>query len=294
MHPLKYRAPGQVLSIAFRCHHSEMRYRPDPARVNILGYWLGKAQARHPGVEIFTVCQMSNHIHIEIRDNAGEASEFVGYWIGNASKDLNLLDQRRGAVVERRFGEIPVLDDDALARRCAYTVCNPVKAKLVRSVKEWKGLSGFAGSEARTQKFTKFHELRYEAAVLDAQRTKKPAPERADFIEVAVVSLAIVEPELAAKIQGAVEATEAELRSRIQPDEVRGMKSVLRSSPFDRPKRSKWSPKPLCFASTLDAFLSFRSEWYDFVDAFRRASERFRAGELDALFPSHCFRPSPG
>jgi hypothetical protein len=94
----------------------------------------------------------------------------------------------------------------------------------------------------------------------------------------------------------------ASLLARIEADaraerEKRGTKplgreAVLAQDPHDKPVRSKKSPAPRFHAFRK----SVRRELYDayasFVAAFRDASEKLRAGDLTAKFPSGSFPPA--
>lgn len=280
--------PGQYLDITVRCHRSEFRFLPNLERKEILGFWLAKAQQKYPGVKILGLCQMSNHVHLVVEDERGEISSFMQYALGHAAKRVNKLDRVRGAVFERRFAEIAVLDHDALVKRIAYAVTNPVEANLVRSRIEWSGLCSFAGEAPRTLSFTAFHEARYQRA-LEAS-VESADVHRSDFLETAELEIASVDAELAKRIEAAVESREAELRRG--QGAVLGIMRVLQASPFDHPKMSARSAMPLCFASTRRARVEFARGWRVFVDAFREASQRFRAGLLETRFPLYSFRPS--
>lgn len=59
----------------------------------------------------------------------------------------------------------------------------------------------------------------------------------------------------------------------------------------DRPEHPKRSRKPLCFAATLAVVDAFRRTWRAWVAAYRAASEAFRAGVLDVMFPARALPP---
>ncbi|MCC7384919.1 MAG: hypothetical protein IT384_23930, partial [Deltaproteobacteria bacterium] len=208
--------------------------------------------------------------------------------LSHAAKRLNKLDRVRGAVFERRFAEIPILDEEALAERIAYAVNNPVEANLVRRRKEWTGLCLFAGTAPSTHRFTVFNEARYQRALRDAPRTGTTI-NRSDFFETARLELGVLEHDLPARVGAVVDSREAELRAA-QPG-VLGMRRVLDASPFDRPSLSSRTKMPLCFGTTRDIRSDFIATWCEFVDAFRRASKAFRGGVLTAVFPAFSFRP---
>lgn len=276
------------MDITVRCMRGEFRLLPTRERNDVLGFWLAKAQKKFPGVTVHAFCAISNHFHCVARDRTGHLSAFFQYALGHAAKRINRLDRIRGAVFERRFSEIAIVDTPAFIRRIAYAVCNPVEASLVRSHREWTGLCFFSGKEPTIHRFTVFHEGRYQRALRDAERTGAYV-NRNDFFETAELEVAHLEEGLADEVAAAIEAREEELRAH--QTGVLGMQRVLQSSPFDRPRISARSRMPLCFASTREAWRVFADGWFAFVAAFREASAAFRAGLLDAVFPRFSFRP---
>jgi hypothetical protein len=65
----------------------------------------------------------------------------------------------------------------------------------------------------------------------------------------------------------------------------------LEVSPFDRPPRPDRKPAPPCFAATELARKAFLELRRAFVEAFMAASEAFRGGVLEAMFPAGSFPP---
>jgi putative transposase len=266
-----------------------MRLVPTNERLDIFTFSLAKAQAKFPGIDVLAVCQMSNHVHLVVRDKTAELSGFMQYFLGHLAKRINRLDQIRGAVFERRFAEIVILDELAVQSRVAYAVANPVEANLVRSPREWQGLCAYAGRETWRKSVTYFHEGRYQRA-LAAAGGDTAAVRRTDFCESAMFEMRAVDGEMADAIAAAVKARVTELRA--QQRGVVGMEAALKMSPFDRPKWSSRSRMPLCMASTLEGWFDFLGVWRTFVGAFRDASKMFRGGEIAVAFPPGAFRPS--
>jgi len=282
------RQPGQFLDITIRCHHGRFRFLPTAERTSILGFWLAKAQKKCPGIQLLSICQLSNHIHLCVYDRDAELSRFCQYAFGFIAKAINRIDRVRGAVFERRFAEIAVLDHEAVARRIAYAINNPVEANLVRNYRDWTGLCFFAGSQVTTHCFTILHEGRYRRALQEAERTGAYV-RRSDFLETAELQLAPLDESFAARVAAAVEERQQRLQAR--QTRVLGLEKVLQQSPFDHPKMSARSRMPLCFASTRATWRAFADDWYAFVAAFRKASEKFRSGFLTVAFPLFSFRP---
>jgi hypothetical protein len=263
---------------------------PSAERKELLGFWLAKAQKMFPGIRVWSICQMSSHGHFCLEDTDGSLSAFMRYFESNFARAINRLDHIRGSLFERRFAEIAIVDRDALPRRIAYAICNPVEASLVRSHEEWTGLCLYAKAEPTRHAFTLFHRHRHERVCEAARRTTGEYVDPNDFYETVELEVAGAGDELAAAIEDAIVEREKDLRA--QQKGVLGMQRVLQCSPFDRPAMQSRTKMPLCFASTHELREAFLHGWCKFVEAFRAASKAFRSGFLTAAFPIFSFRPS--
>ena len=277
MRRLRRLGPGRLWEVTVRCHHSRFRLLPTIKRREKVGFWLAKAAAGSPGIEIFAVVVMSNHLHIVLRDGASELSSFMQTFLGGLAREINALDGRWGSVFERRFAAIEILDDTKLAERVAYTVCNPVEAGLVSRWKSWPGLLEW---KPGLKSFSRFRSRAFERRrAVDSEADPEDFTER---VELRIVGLAEAEP--------AVEERERRLRAGMSG--CMGVRKVLAQDPMGRPVKSKRSPMPLCHAGDRDARAEYRLGWMEFTASFREASARFRAGVLEAVFPRWSFRPA--
>ena len=158
------------VDVTVRCQRSEMRFVPTPERVALLAYFLARALGMYDGIVLYAVTQMSNHIHLVLRDEKGQLSDFMREFEGQLAKAINRLDGLRGSVFERRFSEIEILDSTSLVRRVAYALANPIEANLVRHRREWTGLC-LGGQEGVLRKtILYFNEPRYRRALREANR----------------------------------------------------------------------------------------------------------------------------
>lgn len=260
---------------------------PSKERRNIVAFFLGKAKARYPGIQVACICQMSNHLHLVLRDRDSQLSGFMRDFLGHCAKALNRLDMVRGTVFERRYTAIPIVDMDAAVRRIAYAITNPVDAGLVRSHRDWTGFCDWFGA-FEPETVTYFHAGKHNRAVKEAKRTGAPVS-RKDFEEMVTLDLDAIDGLDSAAVKQAIEAREAELRPK--HPRILGMRRVLQQSSFDCPKRSKRSAMPLCLYTCRRVKAVFERGWFSFLEKYREASAAFRAGDFDVSFPMFCFRP---
>jgi hypothetical protein len=66
---------------------------------------------------------------------------------------------------------------------------------------------------------------------------------------------------------------------------------VVKRQGMSPPRKTKHGVRPLCHASTIEAWRAFRDGFRSFCWAFRAAAQRWLAGDKDAEFPPGCFKP---
>ncbi len=85
---------------------------PTAERTELFGFWLAAAQAVFPGIEIFAVTQMSNHVHLVVRQ--GEVGDQMYVIIdGKAQVVVEAGGERRHV---RDFGRGDVFGEMGLIR----------------------------------------------------------------------------------------------------------------------------------------------------------------------------------
>jgi hypothetical protein len=90
------------------------------------------------------------------------------------------------------------------------------------------------------------------------------------------------------RAQEAALAEDRKRRGLLRPN----VEQILRRTHHDeRPANPKRSRKPLCFSSSFPIADAYRKTWRAWVAAYRAASEAFRAGVLDVMFPARALPP---
>jgi len=84
------------------------------------------------------------------------------------------------------------------------------------------------------------------------------------------------------------EAADRRKRTGVQ---VLGPAAILAQNPESRPLKTKRSPAPAVQAASRAVRRELRNAYFLFVAAYRGATEKLKAGQRDALFPSGCFPP---
>src|SRR5690554_446010 len=82
-------------------------------------------------------CLMSNHYHLLIETQAPSLSKGMKYLNGTYTSAFNRQHQRVGHLFQGRYKAILVEKDAYLLELARYIVLNPVRARMVRSAREW-------------------------------------------------------------------------------------------------------------------------------------------------------------
>lgn len=83
-------------------------------------------------------CLMSNHYHLLIETPDANLSRGMRHLNGVYTQGFNRHHERVGHVLQGRFKSILVEKASHLLEVARYVVLNPVRAKMVRSAKDWK------------------------------------------------------------------------------------------------------------------------------------------------------------
>ncbi len=298
--PLRRHAPNTDYLVTTRCHQARFLLRPDPAVNEAVLEWLTRAQRAYPGVHLFGLCVMSNHLHLLVRDTRGELAAWASYLLGNLARSINAIRGRRGVVFERRYSAEPVLDEAALLDRLAYLVTNPVQAGLCSQSRHWPGLVLWSRTgqpewhEVSWVGRRAYRRARYRA------RQRGGAPPSPDAFRVR--GTLVIHPlatEIGPGSEGGGETAEAiaarerelaaERRRSGRPAMTR--REVLAQDWQAAPRRPKRSPRPPCHASERSLRQAFVEGFREFVEAFREASAQWRLGIRPISFPPWSYPP---
>ena len=273
--PLRYHAPGTFHLVTSRCHQARFFLRPDRPTSHAVLEWLARAQLVWPGIRLFAVCVMSNHVHLLVQDTDGELAEWASYFLGNLARAVNSIRGRSGAFFARRYSAEPVLDDAALLGRLVYVVTNPVQARLCERAHSWPGVVLWSKSgELERHAVSWTDRAEQDASETDGVVTSylEVHPLPADAARAAAMAIAQREVELRAERRRAGLGVMARAR-------------VLAQHWHTRPRRPENSPRPLCHTTDPALRRAFAEGCQDFVTRFREASALLRDGMHDTVFP---------
>ncbi|NNE64893.1 MAG: transposase [Gammaproteobacteria bacterium] len=134
--PLRIEYPGAVYHITSRGNRQEDIYFDDEDRNAFLNI-LANVCDRYNWV-CHSYCLMSNHYHLLIETPEANLSMGMRQLNGVYTQSFNRNHHRVGHTFQGRYKAILVQKDSYLLELSRYIVLNPVRAGMVRSVKDWR------------------------------------------------------------------------------------------------------------------------------------------------------------
>jgi putative transposase len=133
--PLRIEYDGALYHITSRGNAGEKIFLADRDRLGFLDV-LGGVVSRF-GWVCHAYCLMSNHYHLLIETPSPNLSRGMQLLNGVYTQRFNRQHKRSGHVFQGRFKAILVEKESHLLELARYIVLNPVRAKTVRSARDW-------------------------------------------------------------------------------------------------------------------------------------------------------------
>ena len=296
---LRWFKPHCLVEVTTRTLQGRLLLRPSPLLSEIMVGILGRAQSRY-GLRIHNFVALSNHYHLLCSPaTVRQLSRFMCYFNSNLAREVSRLHDWRDKVWARRYDAIPVSAEPAAQiARLRYLLAHGCKEGFVLSPGAWPGVhSANALLEGKSLQGTWFdRSLEYEARRQGVEFGAR------DFTTVERVELTplpcwshLAPTVVRGRVANLVAEIEAEANRRrleLGRDPL-GAEFVRRQHPHERPLRSKRSPAPHCHAATRAVRCALLNAYRAFYAAYRRAAERWQAGDRQVEFPEHCFPPAP-
>jgi putative transposase len=134
--PLRIEFSGALYHVTARGNAQQDIYLTDDDKLEFLSL-LQRACERYHWL-CHAYCLMTNHYHLLIETHTPTLSKGMKYLNGTYTQAFNRRHKRVGHVFQGRFKGILVEKDSYLLELSRYIVLNPVRAHMVRSVKDEK------------------------------------------------------------------------------------------------------------------------------------------------------------
>ncbi|MCB9737850.1 MAG: transposase [Deltaproteobacteria bacterium] len=243
MRPLRRSLPGGLYEITTRVANGQLLATPTREIHDLILGVVGHAMRAHE-VKLHAFVFMSNHYHLLISvPDSPTLSKFMCLLNTNVSRELNIVNDRDGAMWSRRFRSIPITADRASQLfRLRYIIAHGVKENLVAKVADWPGASSLRWLRDGEQIFGKWirrTELYY------ARRRKNFVEDLAAFTTTYLIEMTVLpcwqddpEHEWRQQVREMIAEIEAEadVERRQHGRRPLGVAAVLAQDPFARVK----------------------------------------------------------
>ena len=294
--PLRVECPNEVQHITCRCARSALWFVNNPALEERILAFLAKYKEKY-GVRIYAFQLVGNHYHMLAKFPGANTSSFFRDFNARVAESVRLLVKEfdSGQVFERRYTSQVLTDRGTIEDYFYYCALQFVSSGQCTRISEYPGYSFFhdaVNEISRTYKHFSYRE--YENA-----RRKNPEVNPNEFWR---------EYELRYDRLPGYESTDAReyqslMRSRLEDKRMaliansearfRTKSELRRVRPGSIPRKTKkGTRRPLVLGTNLEARNSYLEWYFSIVRAYKRASERYRSGAYDVLFPFGTYRPS--
>jgi putative transposase len=270
--------PGTTYLFTRRCFQRLFLLVPSAELTRAFGYLLAVAADRH-GILVHAYCVLSNHYHLVITDPYGQVPRFAQELNANLARYLNATYRRCESVwAPGSYSAVALKDDEAVVEKAAYALANPVAAGLVEHGKLWPGLWSSPAWVGMGRVFERPDFFFDEDGELPDEAVLELVPPRGFSAESFRESL---EVQVAEKERQASRTKDGGRRRFL------GVEKVLRQRWWQHPG----GEQPM---GALDPKVAAMDRWKriealeqarDWLEAYRAAFEKFRAGARDAVFP---------
>ena len=251
-------------------------------------YCIADAQTRYP-VQIHAFTAMSNHLHIVFTDIDGIAPLFIQAMNQNIAHFVNYLLKRLGTMWEggKRPNYCVLPKSGDMLDKVVYTLCNPVKAGLVKEHHLWPGAISTVAQITKGRILTT-RPKKFFSKTTDPQLLKR------ELILTPIPGAGVLSPEEYGQL----------LADRVKEEETRiaqereaaglpwmGRKRCKAMNPFGSPEKP-WKPftRRPTVSSKSDEARNYRIlRLKRFRDLHAAAKKEFREGNRDVPFPAGTF-----
>lgn len=134
--PLRIEYDGALYHVTSRGNEKKPIFKDD-TDCNIFLDTLHKVNKRYNWI-CHAYCLMDNHYHLVIETPDGNLSKGMRQLNGVYTQIFNKRHERVGHIFQGRYKAILIQKESHLLEVCRYVVLNPVRAKAVKSIKDWE------------------------------------------------------------------------------------------------------------------------------------------------------------
>lgn len=306
----RYIEPGQVHHIIAKTLGGKFYLAPHAGVRTVCTGVVAQAREKYPHLKLYSIAILSNHLHMMVSGPSGaDVSAFVGFILKEISCRISKIHKRSGPIWLPRFISTALPTPDSQEKCFRYILSQGVKEDLVEDPRHWPGLHiakyWTAGKPIEGEWLNSTEHTR---ALQRASRAKKAIRVNiADFIQKVELNFDPLPAwtdrpfgENRIHVLKVIEEIVAENIARRQRvgTKILGRRRVVRmqiETTTELPKPPWWKNK----ARQLTAWAARRAvetinyvkQYWLFQSQYRTASEEYRAGNTDVVFPPGAWKP---
>lgn len=251
---------------------------------------LARAKELYP-IELYGFCGLSNHVHLLVgAQDVDLLAGFMCHLKSNLAREAGRIVGWREKFWGQRYRAIEISDEEeAWVARLRYLLSHGVKENLVLCCRDWPGLQCIDALTTGKP---------LEGVWIDrTRRTATGEPTNHSYVlELDPIPCwrHLSKQEHQARIAGLVTEIDEENAERIVLGggaPPLGIEAILAQDPHDKPEDFEPKPAPGFHAATRSVRALMKEAYRLFVEAYRAAAKRLRAGDLTVEFPPGCFPP---
>jgi REP element-mobilizing transposase RayT len=296
--------PYHVVS---RIFEGVFRLVPTVEVTRIINGIFARARQNYPDIKLYAAVVLSNHFHLQLQGKPEEIPVFIGYIKREISRRIGKLQSRSGPMWAG-YDSLALPGNISEMASFRYILAHGAKERLVKRPEEWPGLHCAKSLLSKKPLEGIWFDGTSFARLYDQEsRKKKGQPDQIDpndftsktelFFDKLPRWKDLSDDEYAFEIKEIIDEIVDEQRKKKKKKPIVGVKKIVQIS---IKTRKKWKPLPyhetrrrlICWgppeARELQDYLS---EYWAFQMEYKEASLKFRAGELNTVFPEHSFRP---
>ena len=297
--PIRVESREMVQLITFRTINSALWFiNNKQLEQRILGF-LAKYANKY-SVQLYGFCILGNHLHLLVRFPKGNRVSFCRDFAARTAEAVRIFVPQflGGPLFERRYTPqfLPLAQD--ATKYFFYLALQAVESGLTPRISEYSGYNSFHDASHGIERRYRF--FRY-GAYNDAKR-KNPGVSKKDFWEYHSLSYEKL-PEyqhlerkkyqkmLLARVEQ--ERVEIVKRRIAEGKGFMGAEALKQIIPGSLPANSKkGGMRPIVLSVCKKAKQEVLTWYFSIVEQYKRASEKYRKGELSVSFPLGTYRPS--
>ena len=266
-----------------RCSERRFLLRPSSTTDQLFLYCLARA-ARISGVQLHEFQVLSNHYHVVFTDVQGRRPEFFRELNQLVARGVNAsLGRWESFFAPGSYNAVTLVDSDAVEDECLYTLCNVVKAGLVRLPEYWDGVCSWSMEygECRVVRRPKGFFRDCNDKVLEEERLVLVRPENLH------PGLNDLEARALVRERARERSYSTAKKIRARGGSFIGMKRVRRQPPENSPRSRapRRSIRPTVAGKNKWARVEALQRNKVFLQAYRVARIQFEQGHRDVTFP---------